>query len=692
MTTVGRVAVELTAETQSLDAGFKHADQTIAGFSSKWKSATSGLIVPAAFAQDLPNAAKKNAAEFEKFGRFAQNAGNQLGLGLGGGAIQAGRALSEGMTALRGFTAGATAAAGATNVLKGALAFIGGPIGLGVIAVILAMTKGMDALIASQEKEIERLEQIGEAADEATKRLKAFNAARAAGNSELGDLEGQASAARTGGKSGLERAKEMQAMQREAAEFGRLAARAGRDQLEAETERYAVLLRQRDLRKDIEKSLEREAKLKADAKEQEEAVIRLLNIQNNLRIEAFQQAKATAEWMQKNAAIANASTPWWLNQGTIQEITNRRHGNADANPAPSSVSGTGKFFDPAFMEGVQKKLKESATEMAAGMELISAAVLQGAEGLRSAVQVVTGVPLDAMQAFADKLAGGLNKLFGITSNNDKLDGQVNAMIRLGQLQESQMSQQEQREQELARAHSDSERAILQQIHALEDEAKVREEAVEAERRRHEEGQRNKLTEQDLLLELERTRANGNEEALRQIDREERMRNARTDAHRALLAQIFAQEDANEAVRKAAELAKKMAVDLNGLADAFNAERNAARGRSDAVGRDRFDIGSVGDTRERQRAGFPPIPSDGIGRDAAADDTGDSGSAITQVTRSLATASAPHTEMVLGLLAGIKGEVRSLRADVARVSVGRLIDRHMDTSDVREDALSGSIRA
>ena len=639
----GRIAVQIDAEIPaSFASTFAQADKTIEGFSTKWKTSTSGLVVPASF-QAMDQQVQKTSKSFESFGRFTHLAANQLGVGLAGGAISAAKALSDGAAAASKAAAGMGAAATAGTALKGVMAFIGGPVGLAVVAAFAAIAAGTAIANKHYEKKIELLEKIGEKADEATKRLKAFNENRTEASQSLAEIEAQASAARTGGKAAADRVKEMQEMQREAKAFGEIARNALKTEEEvnkAVAARYALLLQERDARKDLEKSLAAEEEALKRIKEQEESIIRNLNIQNQLRIDAFNQRQATKDFLKgTEQGAATGSVPWWANPDVIKTIQARvktseqtleRLINARLNAEEEADRAK-----EAWKHAVDGAIANVVSSLGDGAAAIALAIQQSIAGLvGNALGPVWGAAAGVAQGAltALGLGGPMDDAQKVT---DAVGAYQHALDRLAEAQaagSAVTTQQRERELELAAARSEAERAVIRQIHALEDERQVRDAArdavrstadalVDAIQRFIEEAEEKARRLEDLNIEL--ARVSGDDELARELERARRLADATSEEEQALLELIFAREDERRAIdeqaraveeqTRAAEEAQRAAEQLaNALADAASIgasyAEQIAREMGDEVGADNL---ALDEWYKRERARIEAL---GIGDD------------------------------------------------------------------------------
>ena len=473
MTTAGRVVTEFVVDDTAFSAGVRRAQATLDG---------------------LPKSIQKNTREFEQFGQFAKRAGNEMGLGIGGGTFQAATALASGAGALRAYTVQvttATAASGAftaaqlrmavaTKVSGAALAAIGGPIGLAVIGGIVAIGKAYEWSSNREEKwakdQVKHFEEVGAAADKLRERITKSIVAQKDLDRDASNARGQLGAFTRGGSDGLEAEKRRQEI--------------------ADKTRAAVIALRPEWAKfddDVIRTHENYGKIHSAIASSVVAVDRLKTAQD----EAARGAKLHADLMKEIAdstarfsaeaaeAGLKALKPWL---DAVKLLDGQMNGSIPIDMSGNEAAiargtGVGPLDMNAETAEYRESLREQASEMSMAMDALAAVVSGDAAGATSAimrgVEQLSGAAPGVVQFFA-AIGQGFTNLVNGGAAKDR-DQFFSAMVRLQQLQQSQMSQAEVREKELARARTDGERAILRQIHLLEDEAEARDRAAEAAR-------------------------------------------------------------------------------------------------------------------------------------------------------------------------------------------------------------------
>lgn len=168
---------------------------------------------------------KKADEQMGKLAKATQNVGNQLGLGLRGGMIAAGKGIAEVATGVEAYVRSQIAAAGATTLLAraqvvatatsralgAAMAAVGGPVGLALIAALLTL----DKITGGLEKKNKALEDSYQAVYEATQKqyeqMVAGEVAWLNAGRSITDAAVQLDAYRRGGERALEVTRQEQA-------------------------------------------------------------------------------------------------------------------------------------------------------------------------------------------------------------------------------------------------------------------------------------------------------------------------------------------------------------------------------------------------------------------------------------------------------------------------------------------------
>lgn len=264
------------------------------------------------FGARMPVALRSSEADMQKLGRAAQGLSFQLGSGVAGGMALTGRATAEGIAALRSYIAQAHAAAAASGTLtagqvrlaaaskaaSAALSFFGGPIGIAVIAAILAAKKGWDEFTKSQAASVERSERNIEVQTKLTAILREQNEATRDAARARQNAEARLGGVLAGGDDSRIAAR-LKIMD-QALEFGRQAASAGRDGELAAAKHYATLLKTLEAEEKIAVEVKRRAGLKdAEAAEQK----RLDDLYAAMNQLAINRWKARQEAIKETARV-----------------------------------------------------------------------------------------------------------------------------------------------------------------------------------------------------------------------------------------------------------------------------------------------------------------------------------------------------------------------------------------------------
>lgn len=197
MTTVAQLDVIITAQTAGLLSGMNQARATTSQFTKQIDDGSKGM---------------------QKFGIFAKEAGNELGAGVGRGAIQAGNALREAVVAfgatvvqIKAQTAatGALATAQAiaitsTRALSAAMAALGGPIGLAIIGTLTIIEKLHGSVEKSVQKETDALERNMKVQEKMADHIRSSAAARRGLAEDVERATRELAAFAAGGERGLQ--------------------------------------------------------------------------------------------------------------------------------------------------------------------------------------------------------------------------------------------------------------------------------------------------------------------------------------------------------------------------------------------------------------------------------------------------------------------------------------------------------
>ncbi len=524
---------------------------------------------------------------FQKAGAAGEAAGNNIARG----ARLASAAMGGSITSLRSFaveaalaaansakaSTGMTGMARASASLSGAVAALGGGPMVALVLGIAAVTKGFELATAHYQKQIDKFEEIGEAADKAREKIvKAIIADRDLSR-DTGNAQNQLGAFRRGGQDGLD----AELRRQEVADKTRAAMVA----VNAEWAKFddAQL-----------RSLPKYAEIHRQVLATVTATRALANEQKAAAEFMAQQAKNRAADHQAELADLRSMVKEWKKVfDLMEEIDRLTIGTKDItgvlrppNPFNLPTDAIGAVPPPtvspikgrANMSERDKAIVDEAYAFEDAMDratdLVVGGFARGGGDIQAAAQAMAN---DLASSTANLIGGIGGTVFAAVASFAKAIGPdfakqaqegaakvaayrsaEDALARARLAGNDAALRTYDRERELSNARTEAERILIAERHAVEDNNRAHDEAVARKRVESDEVA-------SLELELARARAAGNEELLRQIELDERLSRASSDAARELIKQIAAQEAVNRAmdefIRKAREWITELGKDV-----------------------------------------------------------------------------------------------------------------------------------